>query len=563
MKKHLFFAIVFLIACNSFKAQPFLEWANSCGSSGEELGQSIAVDVLGNVYTLGTYENVTDFDPGPGTFTLASNGTKNIFIQKLDGLGHFVWAKNISGTQLYCKSMVLDQAGNIYIAGYFNNIVDLDPGVGTFTLGENSSHSSFVEKLDNAGNFVWAKSITKAKASVLTIDASGSLFILGEYADGTVDFDPDAGVYNLSASNKIFILKLNSSGGFIFAKGFGNTVCYPQSIKLDQNNNILITGYFTNTVDFDPGIGIYNLTSNTFNEAIFVLKLNASADFMWVKGIGGDLYEYGFSVSSDNSNNVLITGCFSETVDFDPGPGTYTLATQTVMDIDIFVLKLDAAGNFLWVAGMGGGSIGEAGYAIFCDAADNIYTGGVFDSGNADFDPGPATFNLSSGSGGSSFVQKLDPSGNFIWAVNFSDGENICKAIAVDISQNVYATGYFVHTMELDPPFGLIDITSNGGNDMYVVKLTANNTIGTKENFKNLNVLVYPNPTKDKITISSQENIDEIELRLTSITGVELINENNFNLKNETLDITNLASGVYFLQITSTKQNSVVKIVKD
>ncbi len=562
MKKHLFFVLIFLIACQNFKAQPFLEWANSCGSSDEEVSQSIAIDQLGYVYTIGQYNSTTDFDPGPATYTLPGSGFLSTYIQKLDGLGHLVWAKNISGNnKVWGYSIALDGSDNIYIAGFFDNIADFDPGAGTYTLGVNSTRSCFIEKLDNGGNLIWAKSIANADGSSLTVDAAGNSFITGHYSNGSADFDPGAGVYNLAANNSIFILKLNSTGDFVFAKGFGNLGCNPYSVKLDHIGNILITGNFENTVDFDPGPGVFPLTATQFHYDIFILKLNASADLIWAKGMGSDWHSGGIAISSDNSNNILITGYFSHTVDFDPGPGTFTLATISSLEWDVFVLKLDATGNFVWVKGIGSHS-DDAGYAIFCDAADNIYTGGSF-RGNVDFDPGPSNLILNSGSVSSSFIQKLSPSGNLIWATSLYGYKNACLSLVVNSSQDVYAAGNFENSIHLDPPFGSTYLTASGGNDVYVVKLTANNTIGLKENSSPFNIQVSPNPTKDKITISVSENINEVQLTVINIAGLELINERIFSLKTETLDISNLAPGIYFLKLSSQKQNSVTKIIKN
>jgi hypothetical protein len=83
---------------------------------------------------------------------------------------------------------------------------------------------------------------------------------------------------------------------------------------------------------------------------------------------------------------------FQGTADFDPGAGTFHL-TSSGSD-DIFVSKLDSAGNFVWAKAMGGPS-GDAGQGIAVDGAGNVYTTGSF-QGTADFDPGAGTFNLTS-----------------------------------------------------------------------------------------------------------------------------------------------------------------------
>lgn len=91
------------------------------------------------------------------------------------------------------------------------------------------------------------------------------------------------------------------------------------SICLDQYNNVYTTGYFVDVVDFDPGIGIYNLSSYGAKDA-FIQKLDANGQFIWAKNIGSVGDDYGNSIKIDSSGNVYTTGNFKNTVDFDPGP---------------------------------------------------------------------------------------------------------------------------------------------------------------------------------------------------------------------------------------------------
>ncbi|MCH8890811.1 MAG: hypothetical protein IH827_07025, partial [Myxococcales bacterium] len=94
----------------------------------------------------------------------------------------------------------------------------------------------------------------------------------------------------------------------------------------------------------------------------------------------------------DAAGNVYTTGFFLGTADFDPGPGTFNLTSAG--SVDVFVQKLDTAGNPVWAVGMGGTGT-DQGLGVAVDGAGNVYTSGFF-QGTADFDPGPGTFNLTS-----------------------------------------------------------------------------------------------------------------------------------------------------------------------
>jgi hypothetical protein len=132
-------------------------------------------------------------------------------------------------------------------------------------------------------------------------------------------------------------------------KGYrGGGVDVGNSVVLDATGYIYIYGYFSQTVDFDPHpVNTYNLSSKG-QQDIFILKLNPDGEFQWVKQIGGIMGDYPHSITIDSRNNIYASGNFRQTVDFDPGPGTYNLSSKGTTS-DAFILKLDPEGNFLWV----------------------------------------------------------------------------------------------------------------------------------------------------------------------------------------------------------------------
>ena len=140
-------------------------WANS----GDDEGKAITVDSSGNVYITGLYRSTVDFDPGPGTMELTNSGDGlhyDIFIVKLDSSGNLVWAKSVGVIgRDYVEDIAVDSSGNVYVTGFIgraNN--DFDPGPGTVTLpftGDwvTNGSNAFILKLDSSGNYVWAKSL--------------------------------------------------------------------------------------------------------------------------------------------------------------------------------------------------------------------------------------------------------------------------------------------------------------------------------------------------------------------------------------------------------------------
>jgi uncharacterized protein (TIGR02145 family) len=383
-------------------------WAKQLGGSSNARGYSIAVDASGNVYTTGSFSGTADFDPGQGTFNLTSAGLSDVFISKLDASGSFVWAKQLGGSYNDVgNSIAVDAFGNVYTTGSFWETANFDPGPGTFNLTSSGGIDIFISKLDASGNFVWAKQLggfSYDDGRSIAVDASGNVYTTG-YFEGTADFDPGPGTFNLTSTgdSDIFISKLDASGNFVWAKQLGGTSGdYGYSIAVDASGNVYTTGSFYETADFDQGPGTFNLTSSGGID-IFISKLDASGNFVWAKQLGGTSGDFGYSIAVDASGNVYTTGDFEGTADFDPGQGTFNLTS--VGNVDIFISKLDASGNFVWAKQLGG-TANDYGLSITVDASGNVYTTGSF-QGTADFDPGPDTFNLISHGGDDIFVHKL------------------------------------------------------------------------------------------------------------------------------------------------------------
>ncbi len=397
---------------NSF-AQPILSWAKGIAT---DRGIAVITDVSGNVYATGQFNGIVDFDPGPGVSNLTSPlGDYDIFVSKLDANGNFVWAKQIGGAsdQDFGNSLAVDGSGNVYIAGEFRDMVDFDPGTGVFNLSSAGNNNTFVCKLDANGNFIWARQMG------------------------------------------------GPSGDDI------------SSIVLDASANVHITGRFRDVADFDPGPGVFTLTSAPLNSYdIFVCKLDANGNFIWAKQMGGPDNDDSHSIAIDASGNVFTTGSFELTADFDPGPGIFNITAATGFT-DIFVSKLDALGNFVWAKAISGTGSNK-GRSVTTDASGNVFTTGQFD-GLADFDPGSGIFNLIPASE-DIFVSKLDASGNFVWAKQIGGASSdVAYSITVDALGNVYTTGAFAATADFDPGAGTFNLTSSGsgGTDIFVSKLDA------------------------------------------------------------------------------------------
>ena len=528
-------------------------WAKQFGGSGDNECYASKVDGNGNIFLAGIFTETTDFDPNSGIFNLTSAGYEDIVILKIDNIGNLVWVKKIGGSSADIPWAIdVDQNGLVYVIGIFNSpIVDFDPGIGTNNLTPDNGRT-FITKFNNLGNLVWARQIAGqyGNGQGISVDNDGNVYLTGGFSN-SADFDPGSGVFTLisAGSGDIFVTKLNSSGDFSWAKQMGSTQAdCGYSIALDNVGNVYTTGVFSNTVDFDPGNGMNNLSVGNLdgNCNVFISKLNSSGNFVWAKSFVGVNTGYGNAINTDNTNNVYVTGKFTQTTDFDPGNGIYNLNGAA----DIFIAKLDSAGNFRWALKEGEANSGnDYGESIIIDADNYVYITGWF-FGTADFDPGSGVINLTVGGPGG-FVQKLCQSpmeGNLI-----SGLDTICPAqtgVIYSTSAIEGATGY-----TWDLPNGA-NILSGGNTNSIVVNfdwqaesgvitVRGTNTCGEGNVSENFLVTVVPLPI-----ITANDTTAFCEGGDVSLTS-SYISNNLWNTGETSNEIIVSNSGGYSVEINS------------
>ena len=455
MKNYLFTTLLIALAVSltpSSTAQISLDWAGSIGGQTPDFGSVSATDPQGNIYITGYFRNTIDLDPGPGVANFMANGEEDLFIQKLSPSGNLLWAKTIGGNWYdRVGKLFIDSLNNITVIGQFLGAVDFDPGNGTHILNASTSgNRAFILKLDSAGNFLWANTIPGFSLT-LSCDYAGNSYISGNF-EFTQDFDPGPGIFNLTANGlyDFFIQKLDPQGNFLWAKSYqsGNSISAVGGNKslTGQNNEIYLSGIFTGTVDFDPGPGTFNLTSANQND-IFITKLTSSGNLVWAKCLSSTFPNRVLNIAEDLHSNVILTGFFGDSLDFDPGPGM-SLSTSNGF-YDVFVLKLDPNGDYLWAKTLGS-SQSDIGNSIKTDHAGSIYVAGTFRD-TADFNPGSGSHILPA-EGKGIFITKLDPQGDFLWAEGIYDTYWLdSPSMTIDPQGDLILTGRFFDSVDVDP----------------------------------------------------------------------------------------------------------------
>jgi hypothetical protein len=560
--------IVLLVSMLSFfsiQAQtPNFQWARAIGDTAFDYAKSITTDDSGNVYTVGTFQGIVDFNPGLAVSNLTSLTIPSAFISKLDANGNFKWAKKIGGTSnTYGEGIAISNLGDIYITGYFYGTTDFNPSLFfTNNISCSGGSDAYILKLSSSGVFVWVKTIGDIGNDVgrkVKVNNTGDVYITGKF-EQTVDFNPGASIITMTATNKdAFILKLDASGNFGWSKklgGSGNE--NPIDLSIDHLGNVFSVGNFDGNIDLDPSTAANLIISTNGLEDIYISKLDASGNFVWGRRIGNADDNIAAAIANDTLGNPYITGYFEDTLDFNPN--NLAITNLIANFTDVYILKLNASNGLLnWVKQIGGGNFDRA-YGIAVDQTNNCYITGQFKS-SCDFDPGPGTFNLNTtGNGKDLFVVKLNDAGNFIW-VKATGGNGVVNSTGIVVSNTneVLVAGYFEGTVDFDDP-NAVNFSSAGLRDVFIYKLNQNSVSSFITNTKAQSFSIFPNPTSSQLTIVFDAAQNNTQLKLIDVFG-KTIQVQTFTGTSKSIDVTMLNSGIYYLQVMTTEKMSTQKIM--
>jgi hypothetical protein len=390
-----------------------LLWSKNMGSTGSDVGYSIALDTAGNVYATGSFQFFADFG---SSMTLNSSGSEDVFVAKYDSLGNILWVKGMGGSSTdYGRSIAVDTLGGVYITGKFQGYADFDPSAMAAPLYSNmSTDDIFIVKLDHNGNYQWVKGIGSDGYDVgtaISVDPSGNIFATGLFTR-TVNFDPLVGSHNLKSQGLIdvYLAKYDKSGNYLWCKSFGGPDNdYARAITLDNKSNVYVAGYFSDMLTFDP-LGLPKGIIAMGGTDAFVAKLDKSGNLSWLNALGGTLSDYAYAISVDGNENVYTTGSFQGLADFDPSANTLNLTSNGIADV--FISRLDKNGKGTWATNLGGSSDDE-GSAIFVYNNKEIYSAGDFRS-TVDFDYGTTIDNFVSSGLSDVYIHKISLTTNAI-----------------------------------------------------------------------------------------------------------------------------------------------------
>lgn len=434
-----------------------------------------------------------------------------------------------------------DKDGNVFIAGYFTNAVVL----GTNNLPLNNTYNTYsketlIAKLDSNGVCLWARSGGETfddRVSGLAVDGQGNSIITGTYwqSGSGINFGSGIMVTGSGSGDQCFVVKYDNAGTPLWGRSITNASSGDDQgldCATDNADNIYVVGFMQgNTLKSGPSITLATNTNPSTNKihSYWLAKLDASGTPLWGKCFGnlpfdtsyGKYIERDIAVCTDNFGGVYITGGFDHTWPF----GNTTLTSKG--GYDVFVMKYDTAGNFIWA--MSGGSKkddwsngicadnqgniyvtgehrdsliydsiiiknyngrdvfvmkldaatgkpywgkragtqqgGERGNWVVADTACNVYVGGdVF--GGAQFGDNITT---PPGDSTQSFVAKISPEGKWKWVFTGggSDDEDRCSGIALGLNGQLFAGGFY----RKPATFGSAILSHVGSSDAWYARI--------------------------------------------------------------------------------------------
>lgn len=319
-------------------------------------------------------------------------------------------------------------------------------------------HVAYAQQLPDLLNFNWSGTIrsTDLKCGFIykqdiAVDSKKNAYVVG-HLFGNYDFDPSQDTAYLASAGEfaMFITSYDSLGNYRFAflsEGSGTSSI--SSITIDDEDNILVTGTYNDTIDLDPSAGVHQFISNNQKSDIFLAKYRSNGVLVYAKSLGGPDNDGGVSITHDTERNSYLLSQIKDTVDMDPGPGValYELDSNRTFYV---ITKFDSSGNYVnsfSLKKFNSSSI----LHMEVDQLQQVYVAGNFKD-TLDVDPGPDDYILYSRNDHNYFIAKYSSSFQFLKAHQFeSRGDDYIYTIALDDSANLYVAGELSDFVDADP----------------------------------------------------------------------------------------------------------------
>ena len=368
----------------------------------------------------------------------------------------FTHNNTYNGGSVIPSDLVKDNSNNLFIVGTFSGTADFDKTSAQFLMTAVAT-DGFLAKYDDSGNLIWIKSFTctGALTTMRLILHNNIISIAGEYTN-IIDFDSSTSGNETTSLGlaDIFIAQFQLNGDFIQNKTLGNALADKFSDIKYFNNELILTGNFLDTVDFDFSGAVFSMTSSGLTD-VFLVKYSENLNFLTGFKIGGTSSDISTSICIDPVGAISILGRFNGTVDFNPSTtATFNLTNNTTFVNgagDIFLAKFSNNGTFNTAANIGatGGSA-----IVKLDSNGDYIIAGIFKY-QSDFDPTSGiNLVLPTATGSSTlFYSKYSSNLNLMWINKIvgSNSNSTFNDLIVTTDNTIVLTGRISNSFDFDP----------------------------------------------------------------------------------------------------------------
>jgi hypothetical protein len=445
IRYHLLRALVICcLICFSFKTVPVhaqapnFGWAEGFNSTSRVDTPRVGVDSSGYIHLLANHIGSIQFG---STILDPTNGTR--VLAKCDSSGNVLWAVPAGNPVLYsspyfgsANAFTVDRFGNTLIGDGFQNSATF--GSLVLTNPNTNVPTAFIATFDPSGNAIKAQVLLTnltnySMVSAIDLDDSGNIYVAGVFK-GTADF----GVTNLVNGDPVygsgFLAKYDASGHVIWAQMLPGA---SHALRVDATGGGYVTGSFASSTASRTAAFGDTILTNAGGRDIFVARFDNAGNWVWAKGGGGIIDDYGEALSLDAAGNCYVTGTydasgFTHTVKFD------SVTLNGAGSDDIFIAKYNTAGALLWVTNaVGSGNDIATGLAV--DKSGNAYLAGLFLSSKLNM--GNVTLTISPGAAYNGLVAEYSTDGRLLWTKQIVGSSVQTWDIAIDQYENAYVVG--------------------------------------------------------------------------------------------------------------------------
>lgn len=553
MKKIILFLLLHIT--NVIFAQPTCQWAYIPEGPTQSYNHiyNATSDQNGNIIELGMILGSADMNPGTNpSDTSFTDGGYNYYISKTSSAGQLMWIhyfeNNSQIASLEYSGVKVNSANEIVITGNYTGLIDFDlsdSGVDTLRSHFPTYPDYFIAKYDSSGNYKWAFNIgdsttNSIETQSLTILSNDNIVVVANPI-GTLDVDPGSGVHYSIGGNANLIC-YDSNGNYVWNNNISTSTSYAipnNSLDHDNAGNMYVAsvGYYELTITKidNGGTQLLNMTLGQFSAGARVNPQSILTDIST-----GDLY---------------IAGTFGGTVDFDPGAMTVTKTSSSGFFQDGFIAKYDQNLNLQWVnAYQGEMNFGKS--SLDFDGTQLIAAGGM--KGTIDFGNGNI-FSTITNSTGPLFLKLNTTTGNTDEGY-LLDGFGQYQTINT-CPNNVFATtGIINGVTDFDPTPDTLILTP-GTNNSFTAFYSQPVPTNISSNSASQKVFAYPNPATNFIQLKINDELIGSVYSIHDLTG-RTIQTGELNKEKSTLQIEDLAKGMYFLSLCE-NSTQTIRFIKE